>query len=46
VASIGTSRPVEWKLADAMRLPFPDESFDATVCGFGVMFFPTNSPIS
>jgi ubiquinone/menaquinone biosynthesis C-methylase UbiE len=38
--SIGTSRPVEWRQADAMQLPFPDESFDAVVCGFGVMFFP------
>jgi SAM-dependent methyltransferase len=31
---------VEWRQADAMQLPFPDESFDAVVCGFGVMFFP------
>jgi SAM-dependent methyltransferase len=23
-----------------MQLPFPDESFDAVVCQFGVMFFP------
>jgi len=23
-----------------MRLPFPDASFDAVVCQFGVMFFP------
>ena len=26
--------------ADAMQLPFPDASFDAVVCQFGVMFFP------
>ncbi|MBV9017596.1 MAG: methyltransferase domain-containing protein [Alphaproteobacteria bacterium] len=26
--------------ADAMALPFPDQSFDAVVCQFGVMFFP------
>ncbi len=38
--SIGTSRSVEWRQADVMKLPFPDESFDAAVCGFGVMFFP------
>jgi SAM-dependent methyltransferase len=38
--AVGTSRPVEWKQADAMQLPFPDESFDAVVCQFGVMFFP------
>jgi len=39
-ASVGTSRPVEWKQADAMKLPFDDASFDAVVCQFGVMFFP------
>jgi SAM-dependent methyltransferase len=31
---------VVWRQADAMQLPFPDESFDAVVCQFGVMFFP------
>lgn len=39
-AVIGTSRPVEWRQADAMRLPFPDASFDLVVCQFGAMFFP------
>src|ERR1035437_2336245 len=39
-AAIGTSRPVEWRLADATQLPFPDESFDVVVCQFGAMFFP------
>jgi SAM-dependent methyltransferase len=38
--SVGTSRPVEWRQADAMALPFPDEGFDVVVCQFGVMFFP------
>jgi SAM-dependent methyltransferase len=38
--ALGTSRPVEWRVADATQLPFPDESFDAVVCQFGVMFFP------
>jgi SAM-dependent methyltransferase len=36
----GTSRPVEWRQADAMALPFGDCEFDAVVCQFGVMFFP------
>lgn len=31
---------IEWKPADATMLPFADASFDAVVCGFGVMFFP------
>ncbi len=38
--SIGTERPVEWQQADVAALPFPNESFDAVVCQFGVMFFP------
>src|SRR5947208_2198487 len=33
-ASIRTTRPVQWQQADAMALPFPDESFDAVVCQF------------
>ena len=39
-AAVGTQRSVEWRQADAMALPFPDASFDAVVCQFGVMFFP------
>jgi SAM-dependent methyltransferase len=31
---------VEWQPADATKLPFPDGSFDAVVCQFGLMFFP------
>jgi ubiquinone/menaquinone biosynthesis C-methylase UbiE len=31
---------VEWQQADALALPFADQSFDAVVCQFGVMFFP------
>ncbi|MBC3873368.1 class I SAM-dependent methyltransferase [Undibacterium flavidum] len=38
--AIGTARPVEWQQADAMQLPFSDESFDLLVCQFGAMFFP------
>ena len=36
----GTSRPVVWRQADAMALPFDAGTFDAVVCQFGVMFFP------
>ncbi|MES2070021.1 MAG: class I SAM-dependent methyltransferase [Pseudomonadota bacterium] len=39
-ATIGTQRPVEWRQADAMQLPFEDAGFDAVVCQFGAMFFP------
>lgn len=31
---------VEWKQADATELPFSDQSFDAVLCQFGLMFFP------
>ena len=31
---------VDWKPADALKLPFPDASFVATACGFGIMFVP------
>lgn len=42
-AAIGTTRPVEWRQADAMQLPFRDGMFDAVLCQFGVMFFPEKS---
>ena len=29
-----------WCRADAMDLPFEDDSFDVVVCQFGIMFFP------
>jgi ubiquinone/menaquinone biosynthesis C-methylase UbiE len=38
--AIGTCRPVTWRQADAMELPFEDASFDAIACQFGWMFFP------
>lgn len=31
---------VEWREADAARLPFGDRAFGAIVCAFGVMFVP------
>src|SRR6266511_401095 len=31
---------VDFQQADAIALPFADQSFDAIVCQFGVMFFP------
>ena len=33
-------RRITWRQADALALPFEDQSFDAVVCQFGVMFFP------
>jgi ubiquinone/menaquinone biosynthesis C-methylase UbiE len=33
------SERVEFQVADATALPFPDGSFDAVVCQFGVMLF-------
>ena len=42
-SAVGTKRPVEWRQADAMQLPFRDGTFDAVVCQFGVMFFPEKS---
>ncbi len=31
---------IEWREADAAKLPFEDGSFGAVVCAFGVMFVP------
>jgi ubiquinone/menaquinone biosynthesis C-methylase UbiE len=31
---------VIWQKVDAQSLPFPEGTFDAVVCQFGVMFFP------
>ena len=39
-SEVETKRPVEWRQADAMQLPFESGVFDAVVCQFGVMFFP------
>ena len=34
---------IEWRTADAANLPFPDASFGAVVCAFGIMFVPDKS---
>jgi SAM-dependent methyltransferase len=39
-ATRGTLPNVRWSTADALALPFADDSFDLAVCQFGVMFFP------
>jgi len=31
---------IVWRQADALALPFPEQSFDVVTCQFGVMFFP------
>ncbi|NCT85055.1 MAG: methyltransferase domain-containing protein [Comamonadaceae bacterium] len=38
--ALDTARPVQWRQADAMALPFADASFDLVACQFGAMFFP------
>ena len=35
-----SDKRVTWQEADAQKLPFRDQSFDAVVCQFGAMFFP------
>ena len=31
---------IEWRRADVARLPFPDNTYDAVLCSFALMFFP------
>jgi ubiquinone/menaquinone biosynthesis C-methylase UbiE len=31
---------IEWRQADALALPFEEQSFDLVTCQFGAMFFP------
>ncbi|HWB47057.1 MAG TPA: methyltransferase domain-containing protein [Hyphomicrobiaceae bacterium] len=31
---------IEWRQADALALPFEDETFEVVCCQFGAMFFP------
>ena len=39
-AAAARAGAVEWQQADALALPFGDDSFDVVACQFGVMFFP------
>jgi SAM-dependent methyltransferase len=42
MVQLGSSRVpgASWRVADGLRLPFPDHEFDLVACQFGVMFFP------
>jgi len=37
---LGERTGIEWREADALKLPFEDGRFGAVVCGFGIMFVP------
>ena len=39
----GKADTVEWRIGRAEAIPFPDESFDAVVSQFGMMFFESPS---
>ena len=39
-AKFRAGEQVAFQPADAVALPFADQSFDAVVCQFGIMFFP------
>jgi len=34
---------VRWRQADAQKLPFNDQTFDALLCQFGIVFLPDKS---
>jgi ubiquinone/menaquinone biosynthesis C-methylase UbiE len=36
----GPDSRIKWRRADALALPFEDETFDLVCCQFGAMFFP------
>jgi SAM-dependent methyltransferase len=37
---LGRHDGIEWREADALKLPFADGAFGAVACGFGIMFVP------
>ena len=39
-AKLGARPDIEWREADALKLPFADREFGAVVCGFGIIFVP------
>jgi len=39
-AKLDGRKDIEWREADALKLPFEDNKFGAVVCGFGIMFVP------
>jgi ubiquinone/menaquinone biosynthesis C-methylase UbiE len=39
-AKLAAEKEIEWREADATKLPFGDAEFGAVVCSFGVMFVP------
>lgn len=39
-AKFKSGEKISWQKADAAELPFPDRSFDAVACQFGIMFVP------
>lgn len=39
IATSNANDGIEWRLGDAMSLPFPNDFFDVVTCQFGLMFF-------
>jgi SAM-dependent methyltransferase len=42
-AKLSDYKSIEWREADAAKLPFADVEFGAVVCSFGLMFVPDKS---